>query len=128
MRRKRARLLPQTWFEARADATCASGQEGSGPGQLMAPNGAVQASRDYWASGRPLHEPARIAVPVPIVHADLGRDGPIDMSRAVLAELKSATHQRRVEIGDGTHSVFKENNRRQVFDAVDGFLGETAEV
>jgi pimeloyl-ACP methyl ester carboxylesterase len=117
-------LLPEAWFEAWADATFASGQKGPGPGQLMAPNGTVQDSRDYWASGRPLYDPARITVPVLIVHADLDRDCPLDLSRAVFAELTSAPYRRWVEIGDGTHSVFMEKNRWQVFDAVDGFLGD----
>jgi pimeloyl-ACP methyl ester carboxylesterase len=121
---KRAELLPEAWFEAWADATFSSGQKGPGPGQLMAPNGTVQDSREYWASGKPLYDPARITVPVLIVHADLDRDCPIELSRAVFAELKSAPYRRWVEIGDGTHSVFLEKNRWQVFDAVDGFFWE----
>lgn len=90
----------------------------------MAPNGTVQDSREYWASGKPLYDPARVTVPELIVHADLDRDCPIELSAAVFAELKSAPYPRWVEIGEGTHSVFMENNRWQVFDAVDGFLGE----
>jgi pimeloyl-ACP methyl ester carboxylesterase len=121
---KKAELLPEAWFEAWADAKCSSGQKGAGLGQLMAPNGTVQDSREYWASGKPLYDPARVTVPVLIVHADLDRDCPIELSRAVFAELKSAPYRRWVEIGEGTHSVFMENNRWQVFDAVDGFLGD----
>jgi hypothetical protein len=34
-----------------------------------------------------------------IVHADLDRDCPIELSRAVFAELKSAPYRRWVEIG-----------------------------
>lgn len=68
--------------------------------------------------------PGSHSVPVLIVHADLDRDCPIELSRAVFAELQSAPYRRWVEIGDGTHSVFLEKNRWQVFDAVDGFLGE----
>jgi hypothetical protein len=69
---KRAALLPDTWFEAWADATFASGQAGPGEGQLMAPNGTVIDSREYWACGKPLYDPARIAVPVLIVHGRMG--------------------------------------------------------
>jgi pimeloyl-ACP methyl ester carboxylesterase len=100
---KKAELLPEAWFEAWADATCSSGQKGPGLGQLMAPNGTVQDSREYWASGKPLYDPARVTVPVLIVHADLDRDCPIELSRAVFAELKSAPYRRWVEIGEGTH-------------------------
>ena len=96
---KKAELLPEAWFEAWADATFSSGQKGPGLGQLMAPNGTVQDSREYWASGKPLYDPARVTVPVLIVHADLDRDCPIELSRAVFAELKSAPYRRWVEIG-----------------------------
>lgn len=121
---KKAELLPVAWLEAWADATFSSGQKGPGPGQLMAPNGTVQDGREYWASGKALYDPARITVPVLIVHADLDRDCPIELSHAVFVELTSTPYRRWVEIGEGTHSVFMEKNRWQVFDAVDGFLGE----
>ena len=121
---KKAELLPEAWFEAWADATFASGQSGPGPAQLMAPNGTIQDAREYWAAGKPLYDPSRIAVPVLIVHAEWDRDCPIEMSRAVFDRLTSALYRRWVEIGEGTHTVFLEKNRWQVFDAVDGFLGE----
>jgi pimeloyl-ACP methyl ester carboxylesterase len=125
---KKAELLPDTWFEAWADATFSSGQAGPGPAQLMAPNGTVQDSREYWASGKPLYDPARITVPVLIVHADWDKDCPIEMSRAVFDRLTSAPYRRWVEIAEGTHSVFMEKNRWQVFGAVDGFLGEQSTI
>jgi pimeloyl-ACP methyl ester carboxylesterase len=125
---KRTEILPDAWFEAWADATFASGQAGPGPDQLMAPNGTIRDSREYWASGKPLYDPARITVPVLIVHADGDHDCPIEMSRAVFERLTSAPYRRWVEIGDGTHSVLMENNRWQVFQAVDGFLGQMPDV
>jgi pimeloyl-ACP methyl ester carboxylesterase len=64
------------------------------------------------------------ASPVLIVHADGDRDCPIDMAQAVFGKLLSAPYRRWVEIGEGTHSVFLEKNRWQVFCAVDGFLAE----
>jgi pimeloyl-ACP methyl ester carboxylesterase len=121
---KQAALLPEAWFEAWADATFSSGQAGPGPAQVKAPNGTVQDSRDYWASGKPLYDPSCITVPVLIVHAEWDKDCPLDMSRAVFGRLTSAPYRRWVEIGEGTHSVFLEKNRWQAFDAVDGFLGE----
>jgi pimeloyl-ACP methyl ester carboxylesterase len=119
---KKEELLPTAWFEAWADATFA--QAGIGGEKLLAPNGTVQDSREYWASGIPLYDPGRIAVPVLIVHADGDRDCPIDMAQAVFGKLLSAPYRRWVEIGEGTHSVFLEKNRWQVFGAVDGFLAE----
>jgi len=121
---KMAELLPDAWFEAWADATFSSGQAGPGPAQLMAPNGTVQDSREYWASGKAIYDPGRITVPVLIVHAEWDKDCPIEMSRAVFGKLCFAPYRRWVEIGEGTHSVFMETNRWQVFSAVDGFLGD----
>ena len=121
---KQAEVLPEPWFEAWADATFASGQSGPVPGQLMAPNGTIQDAREYWSAGKPLYDPGRITVPTLIVHAEWDRDCPIEMSRAVFDRLTAAPWRRWVEIGEGTHSVFLEKNRWQVFDAVDGFLGE----
>jgi pimeloyl-ACP methyl ester carboxylesterase len=122
---KKAELLPEAWFEAWADATFASGQAGPGPAQLMAPNGTIQDGREYWSASKPLYDPSRITVPVLIVHAEWDRDCPIEMSRALFERLTSAPYRRWVEIGEGTHSVFLEKNRWQVFGAVGGFLGET---
>jgi pimeloyl-ACP methyl ester carboxylesterase len=124
----RAALLPEAWFEAWADATFASGQARPGAGQLIAPNGTVLDSREYWAAGNPLYEPERITVPVLIVHAEWDRDCPLDMSRAVFGKLTSAPYRRWVEIGEGTHSVFLEKNRWQVFGVVDQFFSEGSRV
>ncbi|MGJ4944445.1 alpha/beta hydrolase [Bradyrhizobium sp. HKCCYLS1011] len=119
---KKDTILPAAWFEAWAEATFAD--TGIGPDKLRAPNGTVQDSRECWASGKPLYDPALLTVPVLIVHADWDRDCPIDMAQTVFSKLSAAPYRRWVEIGEGTHSVFMEKNRWQVFDAVDGFLGE----
>ncbi|UWU92964.1 alpha/beta hydrolase [Bradyrhizobium sp. CB1015] len=114
-------ILPPAWFDAWAEATFAD--TGLGPDKLRAPNGTVQDSREYWASGKPLYDPSLLTVPVLIVHADLDRDCPMDMAQAVFGKLSAAPYRRWVEIGEGTHSVFMEKNRWQVFAAVDDFLG-----
>jgi len=115
-------MLPTAWFETWADANFGPGADG----KLLAPNGTVQDSREFWASGKALYEPERIPVPVLIVHADWDRDCPLEMSRAVFSKLVAAPYRRWVEIGGGTHSVFMESNRWQVFAAVQGFLDEQA--
>ncbi|MGY3032754.1 pimeloyl-ACP methyl ester carboxylesterase [Bradyrhizobium sp. USDA 4354] len=119
---KKDMILPAAWFDAWAEATFA--KTGLGPDKLRAPNGTVQDSREYWASGKPLYDPTLLAVPVLIVHAEWDRDCPMDMAQAVFSKLSAAPYRRWVEIGEGTHSVFMEKNRWQVFAAVDGFLGE----
>lgn len=119
---KKDAILPPAWFDAWAEATYAN--TGLGPDKLRAPNGTVQDSREYWASGQPLYDPSLLTMPVLIVHADLDRDCPMDMAQAVFSKLSAAPYRRWIEIGDGTHSVFMEKNRWQVFAAVDGFLDE----
>jgi pimeloyl-ACP methyl ester carboxylesterase len=123
---KTAAILPDAWFEAWAEATFT--QSDLGPDRVRAPNGTVQDSREYWASGKPLYDPGAIAVPVLIVHGDLDRDCPIDMAHAVFSKLTSTPYRRWVEVGDATHSLLMETNRWQVFDAVDSFLGERGAV
>ena len=122
---KRKDLLPDAWFEAWADATftTAPGDDVSSA-HLLAPNGTVLDSREYWASGKSFYNPADISVPVLIAHADWDADCPLDMSRAVFAKLTAAPYRRWVEIGEGTHSVFMEKNRWQIFGAVQAFLDE----
>ncbi|MES2026631.1 MAG: alpha/beta fold hydrolase [Pseudomonadota bacterium] len=122
---KQEYLLPPAWFEAWADATFINSADGdAGSAFLLAPNGSVQDSREYWASGKSLYDPAAIRVPVLIVHADWDADCPLDMSRAVFAKLTAAPYRRWVEIGEGTHSAFMEKNRWQFFGAVQAFLDE----
>ncbi|MGY4640330.1 alpha/beta hydrolase [Pseudomonas sp. B22129] len=112
-------VLPEAWFEAWAVATF-----GPCETQIKAPNGTVQDSREFWAAGRSLYDPAMIRVPVLIVHADGDRDCPLEMSRTVFSKLINAVYRRWVEIGEGTHSVFMERNRWQVIGAVRQFLDE----
>ncbi|MBO9195932.1 alpha/beta hydrolase [Rhizobium sp. 16-449-1b] len=121
---KQDAILPANWFETWADATFATDDWGrtQNPQLLRAPNGTVQDSREYWAAGRPLYSPSEIHVPTLIVHAERDRDLPLDMSRAYFSLLTSARYKRWVEIGDGTHSLFMETCRWQVFEAVQSFL------
>lgn len=118
----RDKLLPPAWFDAWADATFGTAPDAF----IKAPNGTVQDSREFWSAGKPLYEPSQITVPVLIVHADWDQDCPLELSRAVFAQLTGAPYRRWVEIGEGTHSAFMEKNRWQIFDAVQAFLDERA--
>ncbi|HWX02265.1 alpha/beta hydrolase [Collimonas sp.] len=122
---KREELLPDAWFEAWADATFTSVPGGDvSSAHLLAPNGTVLDSRECWAAGKPLYNPADIRVPVLIVHADWDADCPLDMSCAVFTKLTAAPYRRWIEIGEGTHSAFMEKNRWQIFGSVQAFLDE----
>jgi pimeloyl-ACP methyl ester carboxylesterase len=119
------KLLPTAWFNAWADANFGTADgDRNGTGEVLAPNGTVLDSREFWASGKSLYEPSEIKVPVLIVHADYDKDCPLDMSRTVFSKLTKAPYRRWVEIGGGTHSAFMETNRWQIFGAVQTFLDE----
>lgn len=124
---KKADLIPAGWFEAWAAATFATDPVGSKttPPTLRAPNGTLLDTREYWASGKPLYDPAAIRVPVLGVHAEWDQDLPRYMLHAYFAALTGAPYRRYVEIGEGTHTVFMEKNRMQLFKEVQAFLDES---
>lgn len=124
---KKAALIPAGWFEAWAAATLGSDPAGSKqtPPVLRAPNGVLQDSQEYWNAGKPLYDPALIRVPTFLVHAEWDQDLPSSMLHAYFAKLTNAPYRRYVEIGEGTHTVFLEKNRMQLFREVLAFLDES---
>ncbi|MGO4470102.1 alpha/beta hydrolase, partial [Pseudoduganella sp. RAF53_2] len=123
---KKRDLIPAGWFEAWADATFASDPIGAAqsPPVLRAPNGVVQDTREFWAAGKALYDPAGIRVPTFLVHAEWDADLPSYMLYAYFAKLVNVPYKRYVEIGEGTHSILMEKNRMQLFEAVQHFLDE----
>ncbi len=123
---KKAALIPPGWFDAWADATFATDPAGSKqtPPVLRAPNGVVQDERTFWSAGMALYDPAGIRVPTFLAHAEWDADLPSYMLHAYFAKLTSAPYKRYVEIGEGTHTVFMEKNRMQLFREVQQFLDE----
>lgn len=123
---RRADLIPAGWFEAWANATFSTDPAGAplDPPTLRAPNGIVQDTREHWAAGRPLYDPADIRVPTLLVHAEWDADLPSALMHAYFARLVNAPYRRAVEIGEGTHTVIMEKNRLQLFHAVQQFLDE----
>lgn len=121
---KVATLIPAGWFEQWAEATWATDPKSQESGLLRAPNGVIQDSRNYWMQGKPLYDPAQIRVPTLIVHAEWDQDTPLYMAQAVFERLANAPYRRWVEIGEGTHTVIMEKNRRQLFREVQLFLDE----
>jgi len=124
---KKAETIPAGWFEAFAAANLASDPAGSkqSPPVMRAPNGVVQDARERWAEDKPLYDPEQIRVPTLLVHADWDQELPISMLQAFFAKLTNAPYRRYVEVGEGTHFLILEKNRRQLFDAVQAFLDET---
>jgi pimeloyl-ACP methyl ester carboxylesterase len=122
---ERATLIPDGWFEQWADATWATDPASAESDLLRAPNGVLADLRAYWTAGQPEYDPAEIRVPTLVIHAEWDADLPSYMTAAYFAQLTNAPYKRRVELGEGTHTVMMEKNRMQFFHEVACFLSET---
>jgi len=123
---KRDALIPAGWFDAWQKATWATDPDAAAktPPALRAPNGVVQDLRTYWQSGKPTYDPAKITVPTLIVQGEWDHDTPPYMSETLFPLLVNAPWKRYVQIGQGTHTIMMERNRRQLFYVVESFLTE----
>ena len=123
---KQKDLIPAGWFEAWAAATWATDPVGSrqSPPVLRAPTGSVADGREFWNADKPLYDPAAIAVPTMLVHAEWDADLPSYQAHGYFARLTHAPYKRFVEIGEGTHTVIMEKNRLQLFEEIQLFLDE----
>jgi pimeloyl-ACP methyl ester carboxylesterase len=123
---KQKDLIPAGWFEAWAKAALATDPVGSiqTPPVVRAPNGVLEDGLKYWSAGIPYYDPARISVPVLLIHAEWDADTPAYMSQALFGRLVNAPLKRYVVIGEGTHTVIMEKNRMQLFREVQLFLDE----
>lgn len=121
---ERQALIPKGWFDAWVEATLATDPGSPAAGMVRAPTGAVQDVRDHWTAGTPLYDPAAIACPALLVCAEWDVDVRFDMAHDLFARLTGVPYKRFVEIGQGTHMVLMERNRRQAFDAIVAFLDE----
>ena len=122
---KKSELIPRGWFEKWANATLATDPGNKMyPNTIRVPNGAILDIREFWTAGRKVYDPKDILVPVLLVHAEWDRDVPIDLAQSYFVSLTGAPYRRWVEIGEGTHVVVLEENRMQVFQAIQNFLDE----
>ena len=119
-------LIPPGWFEAWAKNTLAIGPQGTVPNSILAPSGAIQDIRDYWAVGRPFYDPGEIRVPVLLIHGESDVDVPFDTARDFFSRLTAAPYRRWIEIGQGTHMVILVKNAWQAVNSIIGFLREDA--
>ncbi|MBI1396502.1 MAG: alpha/beta fold hydrolase [Betaproteobacteria bacterium] len=121
---KVATLIPEGWFEAWASATWATDPEAADTGLLRAPNGVLQDIRAYWLSDRPYYDPGNITSPTLLTVAEWDQDTPPYMAEAIFGRLTLAPWKRLVMIGEGTHHVILERNRKQLWHEVQLFLDE----
>ena len=124
----RAGLIPPGWFEHWAGVTWASDPEGMrrNPAVLRAPNGVLLDSREYWQSGRPWWDPAKVTVPTLLVTAEWDRDTPTSMATTLFPLLTASPGKRCVLLAEGTHTIMMERNRGALYQAVQVFLEEAA--
>jgi pimeloyl-ACP methyl ester carboxylesterase len=124
---QRASLIPPGVFDAWWNATLATDPVGSrmDPPKLRAPNGVYVEFTKFWRAGKPFYDPADIRVPTLLIHAEWDADLPSYMAQAVFAHLTNAPYKRLVELGQGTHTVIMEKNRKQFFDEIRTFLTES---
>jgi alpha-beta hydrolase superfamily lysophospholipase len=92
---------------------------------VRTPNGTVQDTREYWLAGKPLWEPSEVKAPTLIVVGEWDAATPLTGAQAVFGKLSNALYKRLVQIGHGTHLLFLEKNRIQLFREVQLFLDES---
>ena len=122
----REALIPPGVFDAWWEATLATDPVGSkmNPPKLRAPDGVIAEFTQFWRAGKPYYDPADIKVPTLLIHAEWDADLPSYMAQKVFARLTNAPYKRFVELGQGTHTVILEKNRKQFFDEIAAFLTE----
>ena len=123
---KQEELMPAHWLEAHLEAAFASDPWSATqhPRAFRAPNGVVLDSREYANAGKPRYNPADIRVPTLLILAEWDADTPLDMAQTLFPLLVNAPSKRMVVIGEGTHVVFNEKNRMQLFREVQLFFDE----
>ena len=121
---QRDALIPPGWFGIWAENTLAIGPRGTVPNTILAPSGAIQDIREYWAAGRPFYDPGEIRVPVLLIHAEWDVDVTFDTARDFFSRLTRSAYRRWIEIGQGTHMVILEKNRWQAVNSIIEFLRE----
>ena len=75
-------------------------------------------------AGKPLWEPSEIRAPTLVVVGEWDARTSVNGAQAVFGKLTNAPSKRLVQIGEGTHLVFLEKNRIQLFREVQLFLDE----
>lgn len=94
------------------------------PPMLRAPTGVVKDFIHCSASGEPWYAPQKILAPTLVVVGEWDRETTPEQCQAVFSQLDNAPLKRLTIIGEGTHTLFIENQRHQLHAAVSAFLKE----
>ncbi|MVT55639.1 alpha/beta fold hydrolase [Bradyrhizobium yuanmingense] len=124
---KREQILPPAWSRTVLDAIWSSDPLGAtaNPPFIRAPNGFAKEWRNYWLAGKPFYDPAKIFVPILLVHAEWDAEAPPYMARTLFALLTNSRSKQYICFGEGTHLPPFERNRLHVFAAIQTFLDGT---
>jgi len=119
-------LMPAAWFEAWCEAAFASDPWGNGqdPKVIRAPTGPQADNREFFGIGKAQYDPAGIRAPTLLILGAWDADTPPYMAQALFPLLTGAPYKRLVMIGEGTHILYTEKNRLQLFREVQLFLDE----
>jgi pimeloyl-ACP methyl ester carboxylesterase len=123
---QRDRIFPPEWFQQWSAAELATDVEGAAmdPPVVRTPNGIFEDNREYWFAGKPLWDPAMVTVPTLVARGEWDEVTILGDTLGVFAALSNARSKRMVVIGSGSHMVFIERNREQLFREVQLFLDE----
>jgi pimeloyl-ACP methyl ester carboxylesterase len=122
---KGQQLMPAAWFEAWSAAVLATDPVGAKqtPPVVRTPTGTVQDTQEYWFAGKSLWEPSEIKAPTLIVLGEWDATN-VPTAQTIFGNLSHAPYKRLVQIGEGSHLLFMEKNRMQLFREVQLFLDE----
>jgi pimeloyl-ACP methyl ester carboxylesterase len=125
-----ASQIPRAVFDAWANATFATDPDGAklDPPVIRAPNGVMADVAETFWIGKGYYDPAKITMPVFMISAAWDRDVAPALARTLLPLLVNSSSKRLVELDRGTHNVMIEDNRFELFEAVQKFLDERAAI
>jgi len=123
---RQSELLAPEVFAAWSACEIETDPEGAkqSPPVVRTPNGSYADDQDYHAAGKPLWEPSEIVAPTLVVVGDWDGIQPPARAQASFSKLVNTPERRLVQIGEATHFVLLEKNRRQLYREVQTFLDE----
>ena len=121
-------VFPPVYFDQWAAAALATDPAGAAlnPPVIRTPNGIFQDNQDYWFAGRALWDPSRVTVPTLVARGEWDEVTTLADTLGVFHALVNASSKRMMIVGSGSHMVFIEKNREQLFREVQLFLDESA--
>ncbi|WP_205965301.1 alpha/beta hydrolase [Paraburkholderia flava] len=123
---KRDTLIPTGGFEAWLESIVRSEPDAElrANQSVRAVNGPIQDIREFWSKSRPFYDPAEIEVPVLLIHGEWDVDVPVALAQDYFLHLTGTSDKRWLELGEATHMLMLEKNRREAFEAVVRFMSE----